>query len=93
MTGIIKFGTVIFVKDEDRIDKLIQHYMAEHDGNNYRIKVDGTLRPPYYELFLDFKKNGRPTSIRLFATSQLEKIGTCYFDGDGGRQNLSMGKP
>ena len=84
MTGIIKFGTVIFVIDEDRSDKLIQHYRAEHDGNNYRIKVDKTLNPPYYELFLDYKQNGRPTSLRLFATSELEKIGRCYFSPTGG---------
>jgi hypothetical protein len=83
MTGIIKFGDVLFVKDEECSDELIQHYRAENDGNNYRIKVDRTLNPPYYELFLDYKQNGRPTSLRLFATSQLEKIGTCYFGARG----------
>ena len=89
MTGIIKFGTVIFVKDGERSDDLIQHYLAEHDGNNYRVKVDRTLRPPYYELFLDYKQNGRPTSLRLFATSELEKIGSYYFGEAGGGRNLS----
>ena len=84
MTGIIEFDTVKVVIDEERRDKLIQHYMAAHDGNNYRIKVDRTLRPPYYELFLDYKQNGRPTSLRLFATSELEKIGRCYFSPTGG---------
>ena len=46
MTGIIKLGDVIFVIDEERSDKYIQHYRAEHNGNNYRIKVDKTLNPP-----------------------------------------------
>ena len=80
MTGIIKFGDVIFVIDEERSDKYIQHYRAEHTGNNYRIKVDKTLNPPYYELFLDWKQNGRPTSLRLFATSDINKIATYYFN-------------
>lgn len=80
MTGIIKFGDVIFVIDEERSDKYIQHYRAEHNGYNYRIKVDKTLNPPYYELFLDWKQNGRPTSLRLFATSDINKIATYYFN-------------
>ena len=78
MTGIIKLGDVIFVIDEERSDKYIQHYRAEHNGNNYRIKVDKTLNPPYYELFQDWKQNGRPTSLRLFATSDINKIATYY---------------
>lgn len=80
MTGIIKCGDVIFVIDEERSDKYIQHYRAEHNGNSYRIKVDKTLNPPYYELFLDWKQNGRPTSLRLFATSDINKIATYYFN-------------
>ena len=80
MTGIIKIGDVIFVIDEERSDKYIQHYRAEHNGSNYRIKVDKTLNPPYYELFLDWKQNGRPTSLRLFATSDINKIATYYFN-------------
>lgn len=80
MTGIIKIGDVIFVKDDDTSDGLIDHYVAEHNMNRYRIKVDRTLKPPYYELFTDFKSNGRMMSNRLFATSDLNKILNYYFN-------------
>ena len=74
MEGIIKFGFVIFVKDEDASDDLIQIFRAEHGPNRYRLKVDRTLKPPYYELFTDYSSNGREMSTKLFATSSLEKL-------------------
>ena len=85
MTGIIKFGDVIFVKDEESSDGLIDHYIAEHGLNNYRIKVDNTLNPPYYELFVDYERrepDGRKRRVhdRLFATSNIDKIGSYYFN-------------
>lgn len=84
MEGIIKMGEVIFVKDEETSDGLIDHYLAEHKMDNYRLKVDRTLTPPYYELFLDYIKREqdgrkRKVSIRMFASSSLEKIKEYYF--------------
>lgn len=79
MEEIIKFGNVIFVKDEDASDDLIQVFRAEHGLNRYRLKVDRTLKPPYYELFTDFRSNGREMSTKLFATSSLEKLRNYYF--------------
>ena len=79
MTGIIQFGFVIFVKDEDASDDLIQIFRAEHGLNRYRLKVDRTLKPPYYELFTDFRSNGREMSTKLFATSSLEKLRNYFF--------------
>ena len=73
MMPIIKIGSFIFVLDDEKSDAYIQTYRAE-DGKNYRIKVDNTLHPPYYEVFEDYREKGREWSRKLFATSSYDKL-------------------
>lgn len=74
MTGIITIGRAIFVKDEDGSDALIENYRAEFDLNFYRLKIDKTLNPPYYEIFREFKVGKRWMHERVFATSSLTTL-------------------
>lgn len=74
MIGILNIGGLIFVKDGEASDKYIETYRAEADLRSFRIKVDRTLNPPYYELFEEWKEGGRAMHKCLFATSSLSKM-------------------
>ena len=72
MKAIEVINNIVFVQKER--DAYFETWLAEHSGCNYRIKMDKTMPPPYYELFLDYTEGGRPWSTKLFATSSEEKI-------------------
>lgn len=74
MTGIIHIGRAIFVKDEDGSDAFIENYRAEFDMLFYRLKIDKTLSPPYYEIFREFKVGKRWMHERVFATSCFDTL-------------------
>lgn len=71
---ILTTRKMIFVTDPDDSDKYIENLRTEHDTNQYRIKIDRTIKPPYYELFREWKENKRMLNDRLFASGKLEKI-------------------
>lgn len=64
----------LFVLDYDSSDKVIQHYRTEVDLMELEIKMDNTMRPPYYEVFKWFKDGKRKVNERLFGSSHMDKI-------------------
>lgn len=73
---ILNTGKTIFATD---IKRTRQHFgneqlIAEYNGYTYRISIDSSLRPPYYELYLEWEEDDRVLHKRLFASSSLVKI-------------------
>lgn len=71
---ILTTGKIVFVTDSDDSDEYIENLRTEYGTNQYCIKIDRTLKPPYYELFQEWKEGKRKLNRRLFASSKLEKI-------------------
>lgn len=65
---------MVFVTDSDDSSGHIEHLRTEYGTNQYCIKIDRTLKPPYFELFHEWKEGKRKVNARLFASSKLEKI-------------------
>lgn len=65
---------MVFVTDPDDSDKYIENLRTEYGTNQYRIKIDRTLQPPYYELFHEWKEGKRQLNSCLFSSSKLEKV-------------------
>lgn len=69
-------ASIIFATDAKRTK---EHYgqeqlTAEHDGRMFRISIDRSMPPPFYDLFEEFEVDGRVLNKRLFASSHLDKI-------------------
>jgi hypothetical protein len=67
---------IIFATDTRRTR---EHYgqeqlTAEHDGRFFRISIDRSMLPPFYELYEEYEQDGRLLNNRLFASSKLQKI-------------------
>lgn len=67
---------IIFATDPRRTR---EHYgqeqlTAEHDGRFFRISIDRSMLPPFYELFEEYEQDGRLLNNRLFASSKFQKI-------------------
>ena len=45
---ILTTEKLVFVTDPDESDKNIENLVTEFNTNLYRIKIDRTLKPPYY---------------------------------------------
>lgn len=71
---ILTTDKMVFVTDEDDSDKYIENLITEYGTNQYRIKIDHTLSPPYYQLFHEWKEGKRKLNRELFSSSKLRKI-------------------
>lgn len=71
---ILATDKMVFVTDQDNSDEYIENLITEYGTNQYRIKIDRTLSPPYYQLFHEWKEGKRQLNNCLFASSKLEKI-------------------
>lgn len=50
---ILTTDKMVFVTDLENSDEYIENLITEYGTNQYRIKVDRTLNPPYYQLFYE----------------------------------------
>lgn len=71
---ILTTDKMVFVTNQDNSDEYIENLITEYGTNQYRIKIDRTLSPPYYQLFHEWKEGKRQLNNCLFASSKLEKI-------------------
>ena len=71
---ILTTDKMVFVTNKDNSDEYIENIITEYGTNQYIIKIDRTLNPPYYQLFHEWKEGKRQLSNCLFASSKLEKI-------------------
>ena len=71
---ILTTDKMVFVTDFENSDEYIENLITEYGTNQYRIKVDRTLNPPYYQLFYEWKEGKRTLNNHLFSSSRLEKI-------------------
>lgn len=71
---ILTTDKMVFVTNQDNSDEYIENLITEYGTNQYRIKIDRTLSPPYYQLFHEWKEVKRQLNNCLFASSKLEKI-------------------
>ena len=71
---ILATDKMVFVTDQDNSNEYIESLITEYGTNQYRIKIDRTLSPPYYQLFHEWKEGKRQLNNCLFASSKLEKI-------------------
>lgn len=71
---ILTTDKMVFVTDSEDSDEYIEVLITEFATNRYRIKIDRTLRPPYYQLFHEWKEGKRKLNRELFSSSKLEKI-------------------
>lgn len=71
---ILTTERMVFVTDPEDSGKFIENLRTEYNTNQYRIAIDRTLKPPYYELFHEWKEGKRMLHNRLFASGNPEKI-------------------
>lgn len=71
--SFIQVNKGVFVLDPEESDKILR-YVTEIGLQTWVIKVDNTLRPPYYEFFREWKEGKRILNERLFATSKPDKM-------------------
>lgn len=71
---ILTTDKMVFVTNQDNSNEYIENLITEYGTNQYRIKIDRTLSPPYYQLFHEWKEGKRQFNNCLFASSKLEKI-------------------
>ena len=71
---ILTTDKMVFVTNHYYSVEYIENLITEYGTNQYRIKIDRTLSPPYYQLFHEWKEGKRQLNNCLFASSKLEKI-------------------
>ena len=71
---ILTTDKMVFVTNQDSSDAYIENLITEYGTNQYCIKIDRTLSPPYYQLFHEWKEGKRQLNNCLFASNTLEKI-------------------
>lgn len=71
---ILTTGKIVFVTDSDDSDGYIENLRTEYNTNIYCIKIDRSLKHPYYQLFHEWKEGKRKLNKRLFASGDPEKI-------------------
>ena len=71
---ILTTNKMMFVTDQNDSSNNIENLITEYGTNQYRIKIDRTLHPPYFELFHEWIDGKRRRSVLLFASSKLDKI-------------------
>lgn len=67
---------VIFATDPRRTKEHFgqEQLTAEHNGRRFRISIDRSMLPQFYELFEEYEQDGRLLHNRLFASSRMQKI-------------------
>ena len=71
---ILTTDKMAFVTDQDNSDKYIEELITEYGTNQYRIKINRTLSPPYYQLFYEWKEGKRKLNRELFSSLSLIHI-------------------
>lgn len=76
---IQNIGGIVFATSDRESDKYIEVLRAEHNLDKYILKIDRTLRPPEYRLFLEYEERQADSSWRtfrhrLFETSKMWKL-------------------
>lgn len=71
---ILTTDKMVFVTDPDDSGKYIENLRTEYATNQYCIKINRTLKPPYYSIFHEWKEGKRMLHSELFSSSKLEKI-------------------
>lgn len=68
-------NNILFITDTKRTrERGMEQLMAEHNGRTFRISIDRTLLPPYYELFEEYEEDGRLLHNRLYASTKIQKL-------------------
>lgn len=76
---ILTTKKMVFVTDPEDSNEYIENLRTEYNTNQYRISIDRTLKPPYYELFQEWKEGKRKLHTLLFSSCKIEKV-TNYLD-------------
>lgn len=71
---ILTIKKMVFVTDPEDSDKSIENLRTEYNTNQYCLKIDKTLKPPYYQLFHEYKDGKRILHSEIFSSSKLEKM-------------------
>lgn len=71
---ILTTDKMVFVTDLENSDEYIENLITEYGTNQYRIKVDRTLNPPYYQLFYEWKKASERLIIICFLQVNWERL-------------------
>ena len=71
---ILTTDKMVFVTNQDNSDEYIENLISEYGTNQYCIKIDHTLNPPYYQLFHEWKEGKRQLNNYLFASNKLGEI-------------------
>ena len=71
---IVQTKRMLFVTDKEISNESIEVLISEHNTLNYKITIDRTLHPPYYQFFHWWKDKGRALHDILYASSKLDKI-------------------
>lgn len=71
---ILTTKKMVFVTDPEDSNEYIENLRTEYNTNQYRISIDRTLKPPYYELFQEWKEGKRKLHTLLFSSSKIEKV-------------------
>lgn len=71
---ILATDKMVFVTDQDNSNEYIERLITEYGTNQYCIKIDRTLNPPYYQLSHEWKEGKRKLNRELFSSSKLGKI-------------------
>lgn len=69
---IWKIDDIIFVTS--KADKYGETLLAEHNGQRYRIRIDKTMMPYYYEVFRHYYEGERDLHQNPFASSRRSRI-------------------
>lgn len=75
---IINLGGLVFATDLKKSCKHIEYLYSEYDTQVFKLKIDRTLKPPFYELFIEFEElcgdKWRTLNSNIASSSKLCKI-------------------
>lgn len=79
---IINLGGLVFVTSERESDKYIEVLRSEYDTGNYKLIINNTIRPIFYELFFEWEEQQlirndlkwRTLHTNIFSSGKLSKI-------------------
>lgn len=69
---IQNIGGIVFATSDRESDKYIEVLRAEHNLDKYVLKIDRTLRPPQYTLFLEDEERRPDGSWRILRENLFE---------------------
>jgi hypothetical protein len=76
---IINLGGLVFATDLKESCKHIEYLYSEYDTQVFKLKIDRTLKPPFYELFIQYEElcgdKWRTLNSKIAGSSKLSKIG------------------